>query len=133
MAQKRPRILIVEDDLTTGEVLVDVLSREGYDPVLTQSAVGASTLLTRARPQAVVLDLGLPFRSGAALLTELKNDPRTASIPIVICSGQPDALPLVRRALAAAVIAKPIDLERLLEALQAAITSGANDPPRVAA
>src|SRR6266542_214093 len=121
---RRPRVLIVEDDPTTGQFLVDMLSQGGYAPVLTQSAVGASALLKRLKPRVILLDLGLPFRSGASLLAELKADPRTARIPVVICTGQPRALPAARRVLAAAILPKPIDLESLLRAVREALSSG---------
>ena len=130
---KRPRILIVEDDPSTAAFLVDLLSQEGYEVTLTGSAVGASALLKRLCPNAIVLDLGLPFRSGVSLLADLKADPRTASVPIIVCTAQPEALLPARRALPAAILTKPIDLNRLLDLLQVAISSGADDPPQAAA
>jgi DNA-binding response OmpR family regulator len=115
------RILIVEDDAPTSELLAEILAMEGYDPVVTGSAFGASALLRRVRPDAVVLDLGLPYRSGASLLRDLKADPRTASIPVVVVSGMPEALTGERQSLAAAVLQKPLDLQRLLNVVQQAL------------
>ena len=119
------RIVIVEDDSDTGAFLVDILGGEGYEPTLTQSAVGAESLVKRLRPLAIVLDLGLPFRSGVSLLSELKANPLTAAIPVVVYSAQANALPAPQRQLAAAVLPKPIDLHRLLEAVQVAASSNA--------
>ena len=47
-------------------------------------AVGARGLVLRFRPCAVILDLGLPYRPGTSLLSELKSDPETASVPVVV-------------------------------------------------
>jgi CheY-like chemotaxis protein len=66
------------------------------------------------------LDLGLPYRSGAALLADLKAHPATAVIPVIVVSAYTDALPRERAALAAAVIAKPFAPATLLAALHAA-------------
>ena len=66
------------------------------------------------------MDLGLPYRSGAALLVDLKANPATAAVPVIVVSAYTDALPRERVALAAAVIAKPFAPATLLAALLAA-------------
>ena len=78
----------------------------------------------------ILLDLGLPYWSGASLLVELKADPHTASIPVVVASGSPEALSSARRALATAVIGKPFELQALLDTVGAAIASA--KPPACA-
>ena len=71
----------------------------------------------RLRPHAIVLDLGLPFRSGAALLVDLKADPRTAAVPVLVVSALLETLPPDRAALAAALLAKPFEVPDLLALL----------------
>ena len=55
----------------------------------------------------ILLDLALPYRSGASWLVELKADPGTAHIPVVILSAHPTVLPEGRRRLAHAILGKP--------------------------
>jgi CheY-like chemotaxis protein len=101
-----------------------VLAGAGYAVRRCESALGLHALLRRWRPDVVLLDLGLPFRSGGALLAELKADPATAGIPVVVVSAAPEALGPAHAALAAAVLAKPVGLARLLATVRAAHAPG---------
>jgi DNA-binding response OmpR family regulator len=113
-------ILVVEDDPFVSGLLVDVLSAAAYTVTVTDSAFGAAALVRKLQPAAVILDVGLPFRPGTDLLAELKSDPRTAEVPVVVLSGLTESLNDERRALATAVLGKPIDIKRLLDTLVAA-------------
>ena len=105
-----------------------VLEGEGYAVTAIDAALGAAALIRHLRPHAIVLDVGLPYRSGASLLAEsgasllaeLKADPRTAPIPVVVVTGLPEAVTAGRLAPANAVIAKPFELHVLLDAVRAA-------------
>ena len=112
-----PRILVVEDDPSVSSLLEDVLGAAGYDVTTADSAFGAATLVRELQPSGILLDIGLPFRPGTDLLEELKSDDRTAHIPIVVISGLTEGLSEERCALAAAVLGKPFEIERLLEVL----------------
>ena len=120
------RVLVVEDDERVANVWTQALADEGYEVRTQDSALGMVGLLRAWRPDVLLLDLGLPYRSGASLLAELKADPATAAIPVVVVSAAPDALPSEYRGLAAAVLAKPFDLERVLDLLAGLWAS----PPR---
>jgi DNA-binding response OmpR family regulator len=120
----RPRVLIIEDDPDFRALLAHVLEQEGYAATAADSVLGAAALARRLRPAAILLDLGLPYRSGASLLAELKADPRAADIPVLVVSGMPEVLPAERRALAAGVIDKAAGLPRLLAAVRAACAPG---------
>ena len=115
------RVLVVEDDPPLRELLTELLGQEGYDVTATDSAIGVRALMESVQPDAILLDLGLPYRSGASLLVELKADPRTTRIPVIVVSGMPDVLTGKRRTLTAAVIPKPFDAEALLDALRRAL------------
>jgi len=78
-------VLVVEDDGEIRGVLRASLAAEGFD-VLTAVTVGEATaLLEHARPDVVVLDLGLPDGDGAELVRRIR---RTSSLPIVIASAR---------------------------------------------
>jgi CheY-like chemotaxis protein len=115
-----PVVLVVEDDPEVAALLADVLAGAGYAPAATDSALGATALVRRLRPAAVLLDLGLPYRSGGALLEDLKADSATAGVPVLVVSALADTLPPARRALAAGVVAKPFSPAALLAALRRA-------------
>ena len=103
-------------------------ARAGYEVTAVDSAFGLAGLVRDLQPAAILLDLGLPFRPGVDLLSELKADARTAQVPVIVLSGLTEILTEERRALAAAVLAKPFDMERLLDVLQQTCASSARDP-----
>lgn len=84
---RRPLILIVEDDRKLRELFRAELRIAGYDSELCEDGVDALRFIDNGRPDAIVLDLDLPRLSGANLYDELRRDPRTRGIPIVICTG----------------------------------------------
>ena len=112
MAPKR--VLVIEDDPELVAVMTEVLAEEGYDVTSTQSALGAAALAARLHPDLIVLDLGLPYRSGASLLAEFKATASTADIPVLVVSGIAQTLRGQRRAMADAVLPKPFGIRELL-------------------
>ena len=118
----RPLLLLIEDDVDAAAVLADYLAMEGIAIAAVESAVGAAALVRLTRPAAVVLDLGLPQGSGAALLAELKADPAVSALPVIVLADAGDAAALrpTRAAQMAAVLEKPLDLDDLLAAVRAA-------------
>ena len=120
---KSRRVLVVEDDAIFAGLLTQVLSEAGFAVTATDSVLGTAALVRRVRPDVILLDLGLPYRSGASLLAELKANPRTAAIPVLIVSGSAEALTPERRAMAAAVIDKPPELDALVAAVGDACAS----------
>jgi CheY-like chemotaxis protein len=114
---QRPLVLVVEDHPGTSALLDDLLTDAGYRVRCLDSALGVHDTVRRLHPAAVVLDLALPYRSGGALLGDLKADPATAPVPVIVVSAYTEALTGARAALAAAIIPKPFDASTLLAAL----------------
>jgi CheY-like chemotaxis protein len=110
-----PTVLIIDDDVDLLELLTELLSGAGYSVATADSVLGAVALAQRIRPVVILLDLGLPYKSGASLLTDLRADRRTASIPVIVVSGLAEDLPRERRELAYAVVTKPFETAKLLQ------------------
>ena len=113
------RVLIVEDDAHATHLLEELLKAVGYEVMTTDSALGTAGLVRRVRPSVILLDLGLPYRSGVSLLADLKSDPTTAEIPILAVTGYPEMLTNERRSMVVDVIAKPFESRALLDAVGA--------------
>ncbi|MGF6572631.1 multi-sensor hybrid histidine kinase [Paraburkholderia fungorum] len=80
-------IVAVEDDLAFAEILRDLTHELDFDFVHASDAASGLALVRDMCPAAVLLDVGLPDRSGLTVLEWLKNDPATRHIPIHIVSA----------------------------------------------
>lgn len=79
-------VLVVEDSITEMQILSSYLQQAGLAVMSAHSGEEAQTKLSNSTPDLIVLDVILPGQSGFELCRELKADPRTNQIPIIICS-----------------------------------------------
>ena len=104
------KILIVDDDLNIGNLLEEVLSKEGYFVSRAYSGTEAILILQRSRPDLVLLDMMLPGLSGEEVLPHLKG------IPVIVVSAKvavDDKVDMLLRG-AADYVTKPFDTRELL-------------------
>lgn len=87
------RVLIVDDNVEFTRMLGRLFARSGFDVEDFSTPLGVNArLLNRAPPiDAVVLDCVMPALPGTNLLSLLAHNERTASIPVLLISGLPDA------------------------------------------
>jgi CheY-like chemotaxis protein len=84
----RTRVLVVEDDRFLRRACEASLSQRGFDVVAaTEGDEGLRLARTAPLPDVILLDLLMPKLPGVEVLRALKEDPRTASIPVVILSN----------------------------------------------
>jgi two-component system cell cycle response regulator DivK len=83
----RPRVLIVDDVLTTRVLYRGWLRAAGFDVVEASNGVEALLRVRDALPDVIVMDLMLPLMDGWESTRRLKADSRTARIPVVALSG----------------------------------------------
>jgi CheY-like chemotaxis protein len=119
---ERRSALMIEDDPAFADLPAHLLEGDGFAVTVIDSILGVPALARRLRPSVILLDLGLPYQSGAAALAKLKVDRRTARVPVVV-SAFPGVWSAERRAMAAAVLSKPLDPLALLEIVRAASAS----------
>ena len=103
-------IAIIDDDIHIGDVLEQLLRREGYQVLRAYSGTEALYLLSQQRPDLVLLDLMLPGLSGEEVL------PKIQSFPVIILSAKGDVENKVELLQAGAVdyIPKPVHPQELL-------------------
>lgn len=123
---KRTRryLLVVDSKTTDLFTCAMLLQRFGYRVCTANTSVQALDMVSVAIPALVIADLYLPVMSGVDLNSLLKQDPRTASVPIMFLRPSGDEAAM-RRCLALKITAlpKPIQVEDLYRAVQAAIES----------
>lgn len=117
------RILVVEDDPAQRELLVELLAGWGYDSVPVGSAEEAEYAVKRRRVDAAIIDVFLPGRSGAALMTKLRE--RFPDVLLIGISALGDAsMARTCKGVGADLfISKPVVPEDLAQALTARHTS----------
>jgi len=108
-------LLSVDDDPSVAPLLQKVLAGQGYRVVGSTDASRAVSDARRLLPAAILLDILMPEGDGREILRELKNDPRTSGIPVIVVSVV-DRVDVPE--LADAHISKPVTKDALLRALQ---------------
>src|SRR5215216_120352 len=83
----RGRVLIVDDNRKIIDLLVDLLEIEGYQVSTASDGAEAIDLAISFGPNIVVSDVVMPVVGGLELCRRLKEDPRTAHVPVLLISG----------------------------------------------
>src|SRR5262249_43631425 len=117
-------VLIVEDDASFAQLLLETARSSGLKGVVAGRGDTGLALAHACRPDAIVLDLGLPVLDGPDLIERLRAHPATRAIPIHVITGASGATP--DRDVVASVLEKPVALEDLT-ALFDGIVSDAAD------
>jgi len=112
-------ILFVDDDFFTLETYDKIFSLYGHQSILSESALKALEIAENQKPDLIVLDMRLPDMDGFELLRKLKANPKTAAIPAVMVSANPEAYAIhAHEAGAQHYISKPVHPDKLLEIIE---------------
>lgn len=110
-------ILITDDDAHIGNMLEEILVREGYDVLRAYSGTEALMILKNHQPDLVLLDLMLPGMNGEDVLTHIRD------IPVIVVSARAEINDKVNLLLGGAVdyVTKPFDISELLARITVAL------------
>src|SRR5260370_15125126 len=127
-AGKTPRILIVEDNAATGQLIQSQLTSSGYETLRCDQPERATEMAAEHQPDAITLHLLMQPVHGLEVLLQLKNDPRTLKIPVIVVTiadepaiGSPPG--------ADGDLVTPVDKATLLSAVEPSLPSRGGAPP----
>jgi DNA-binding response OmpR family regulator len=112
-----PCVLVIDDDLAIATMIKEALVEAGYNVVWSMGAEGVM-LARRLQPALILLDLMMPGMDGMEVRRHLKNNPRTALIPLIAMSAGSNLLAHAKEMDADDYLAKPFDLAELTLRIQ---------------
>ena len=125
------KIMLVDDDRTTLEVLGAMLEDRGYSVVQRNTAIGTTQAIIRENPDVVLLDVRMPGLSGDKLAELISS--RHADRPVVVLhssSPRGELERLARRCGASAAIEKASDPNEFLKRFEEVVASHVRSKPR---
>jgi PAS domain S-box-containing protein len=124
------RVLILEDDPDVAQLLSEMLEHSGFSTDTVHSAMEAKKRLSESHYAAMTVDIMLPDQDGISLIREIRLNESTKQLATVVVSAKAEQ---TKRELVTATmgivdwIDKPIDKNRLLNAIRLAVPKGQSD------
>lgn len=118
-------IIIVEDEPDTAEMFAEMMRLGGYQVYKTYDGEEGIMMISRMKPDVVILDVMMPDMSGLELLEYLRQTEAMAEIPVVVVSAinSTEGVQAGMAAGATAYLSKPVAYRDLLETVTGAIHS----------
>lgn len=119
-------VLLVEDNEMNLDMLSRRLERRGLTVICATDGAAALRIAAGSRPHVILMDLNLPVLDGWEVTRRLKQDPRTAAIPVLALTayGTPSERQQALTAGCDDFETKPVDLPRLLAKIEVLVSRG---------
>lgn len=121
-------ILLVNDEADLVEICEMVLEDVGYDVDALTDGNAAFDLARRTRPDLIVLDWIMRQSSGDQVLRQLRTEPATAKIPVLMISASHDGEIMARAFGADGFLRKPFNADQLIRSVQRLLPFEHSDP-----
>jgi DNA-binding response OmpR family regulator len=120
----KPKVLIIDDDEQFTLLVANHLRSAGYASLAAVDAMQGFMFAQREGPGLIILDINMPAGGGVSVLERLIKGVRTQMIPVIVVTARQDAdiEAQVRAKGAVGFLRKPIDRERLIAAVAAALS-----------
>jgi CheY-like chemotaxis protein len=115
MAEGSCGVLVIEDEAVLRLLLTLVLADEGFEVRSAANGREALLILTLWQPKIILLDLHMPVMDGSSFCAEQRQSSSLANIPVLLVSAAIDLKWQAVRLEAAGSIAKPYDVDELIE------------------
>ena len=87
MQSKKIKILLIEDDLFLSGIFLSKFELEGFEIISAKDGEEGLKLARQEKPEAILLDILLPKKNGFSVLEELKENPTTKNIPVIVMTN----------------------------------------------
>jgi len=113
-------VLLIDDEPNIVEAIRFILTRAGFSVSAHFNGADALAVIAKTKPDLLILDLMLPGRSGFDILHDLRADPATADLPVLMLTakGQPRDRDMAERLGASRFLSKPFANAEILAAVQ---------------
>ena len=89
MTSQRPKtIVFAEDDRDVARLVKFKLEREGFKVIYFPDGEGVTEAIVEILPNIVILDIMMPVQDGLSILREIKSNPKTTHIPVIMLSAK---------------------------------------------
>lgn len=112
------KILIVEDDISIRELLVEIFECEGYEVVAGMNGQEGIFALEKETPDVILMDMLMPVMDGFAFRQEQLKNPQWEKIPLLAMSAQDQELEKLESYGFKHFISKPLELDDLLNKIK---------------
>ncbi len=122
------RILVIDDDVNLLQMVKLMLERVGHQVEIAKDGMQGVQMAADHQPDLAIIDVMMPGLSGYDVVRKMRQDPRTARIPILILTArsQPMDKEMALEAGANAFMSKPVTAHELTERVEAVIRAGVN-------
>jgi len=114
----RKRILICDDDEGITDMLELVLEDTGHEIITETNSLNIKSILKEGLPDLILLDLWMPVLSGDQVLKTLRASENTQKLPVIVISASRDGKEIAFDAGATDFVAKPFDIDELLDKIE---------------
>jgi len=125
MNEKHTQILIIDDEPEITEIVDVFLSNAGYKVIAKNTSIDGIKAAQKLIPDVILLDIMMPGMDGYEVCNSLKNDPKTADIPVIFLTGK-DSRDDSGRSFQVGgdlFVKKPFSCERLLDIVKIVLMS----------
>ena len=114
------KILIADDEISLAQTIKERLNFEGYETLLAHEGIRATELANKNKPDLILLDLIMPVGTGQSVLKNLKANPKTKNIPVIVVTAmrKPGLEKEMLDAGANDFVQKPFEVKDLLEKIK---------------
>jgi CheY-like chemotaxis protein len=125
-SQRNPRILVVDDDAFIRTCVAEILRDEGYEVLEAPHGAAALSLVDECPPDLILLDMRMPVLDGWGFTRAYRQRPGPHA-PIIVMTAAQDAAQRAAQVRCESYLAKPFELDDLLDCIEQFTGSGHDD------